>query len=151
MFNKQEAGILKQQFWTRFGQYMAPVPSAEGLKINWINYKTGVKDLQFTIQANNHHAVIAIMLVHADVARQAAIFKQFEKWRHLLRDALQEEWQWEMQVTDENNKTISRIYTQLNGVSLYRQQDWPAIISFFKPRLIALDQFWSEVKYAFEV
>ncbi len=150
MFNKQEAAILKQQFWTSFGQYMAPVPSAEGTKINWINYKTGVKDIQFKLQADNKEAVIGIVLTHTDAVMQAEVYHQLYQLRHLLSDALQEDWQWEMQVPDEHNKTISRIYTSLTGINIYRQQDWPAIISFFKPRLLALDALWAEVKFGFE-
>ncbi|RZK28608.1 MAG: DUF4268 domain-containing protein, partial [Hymenobacter sp.] len=43
MYSKAEATQLRQAFWTTFGQYMAPVPSAEGWPTNWINYKTGLK------------------------------------------------------------------------------------------------------------
>jgi hypothetical protein len=43
MYSKDQASQLKQEFWTAFGQYMGPVLSAEGLRTNWINYKTGVK------------------------------------------------------------------------------------------------------------
>ena len=47
MYSKAEATQLRQAFWTAFGQYMAPVPSAEGETTNWINYKTGFKHLYF--------------------------------------------------------------------------------------------------------
>jgi len=47
MFSKKEASQLRKKFWMIFGQYMSPVLSSEGEKINWINYKTGVKGLQF--------------------------------------------------------------------------------------------------------
>jgi hypothetical protein len=30
MYKKGEASQLRQAFWTAFGQYVAPVPSAEG-------------------------------------------------------------------------------------------------------------------------
>lgn len=150
MFNKQEAALLKQQFWTSFGQYMAPIPSAEGSRINWINYKTGVKDIQFKLQVDNKEALIGIVLTHTDAMMQAAVYNQLFALRHLLSHALHEDWQWQLQVTDEHNKMIRRIYKTLTGVNIYRQQDWPAIISFFKPRLMALDTFWSEVKFGFE-
>jgi hypothetical protein len=35
-------------------------------------------------------------------------------------------------------------------VSILQKNDWPALISFFKTRIIALDEFWSSVKYDFE-
>ncbi|RYZ23162.1 MAG: DUF4268 domain-containing protein, partial [Chitinophagaceae bacterium] len=33
---------------------------------------------------------------------------------------------------------------------IFRREDWPELISFFKPRIVALDAFWSEAKYFFE-
>ena len=150
MFTKQEASQLKQQFWTSFGQYMAPVPSADGLKINWVNYKTGVKDLHFKMEAGKNAAIISIVLSQADIERQEFFFNQFIQIKHLLHDALNEEWQWALHIPDESNKITSSIYKTLNGVNVFKKEDWPAIISFFKPRIIALDAFWSEVKFSFE-
>jgi hypothetical protein len=149
MYSRQEAAQLRASFWTSFGLYMAPVPSAEGLKTNWVNYKTGVKDLYFKMQAESGSARIAIVLTHADAARRQEFFQQLLQVKNLLRDAVKEEWQWEPQVQDENNKTVSRIYTCLTDIHIFRKEDWPAIISFFKPRIIALDAFWTEVKEGF--
>jgi Zn-dependent metalloprotease len=149
MYSRQEMAQLRESFWTSFGQYMAPVPSAAGQKINWVNYKTGVKDLYVKMQAAQESASIAIVLTHAQPEKQASIYDQLLQLKNLLRDALQEEWQWQQQVKDENNKTISAVYTSINGVNIYRKEDWPAIISFFKPRMVALDAFWTEVKEGF--
>ncbi len=41
-------------------------------------------------------------------------------------------------------------YIHLNGVSIFNKEDWPQLISFFKQRIIALDQFWSTARYGFE-
>lgn len=103
------------------------------------------------MQADKQQAIISIVLTHADAARQTAVFKQFDQLRSLLTDALQEEWEWQMQVPDEHNRIISSIYTTLSGVNINRQEDWPAIISFFKKRMIALDAFWNDVKFGFEM
>lgn len=149
MYSRQEAAQLRQSFWTSFGQYLAPIPSAEGLKINWVNYKTGVKDLHFKMQAGQTAARISIVLAQDTTERQDMFFNQLLRVKNLLRDALQEDWQWEQRVLDENNKIVSRIYTAAEGVSIYRKEDWPSIISFFKPRIIALDAFWTEVKDGF--
>lgn len=59
-------------------------------------------------------------------------------------------WTWAVHSTDDNGKTISRIFKQIEGVSIFNKQDWPALISFFKPSIIALDEFWSSARYAFE-
>ena len=149
MFSKQQASLLKQQFWTSFGRYMAPVPASDGSRINWVNYKTGVKDLFFTLQADNRTATIAITAVHKDPEKQSLVFNQLLQLKGLLRVALQEDWEWALQQPDEYNKTVSRIYLSRARVNIYKQEDWPAIISFFKPRLIALDAFWTDVRDGF--
>lgn len=150
MYSKEEATQLKQAFWTALGQYMAPILSAEGEKVNWINYKTGEKGIQFKLTADTKKATIGIELSHTDTGIQQLYFEQLVQVKKLLHDALGEEWDWVAAVTDEQGRTVSRVYTELEGVSIFKKGDWPPMISFFKPRLLALDQFWSSAKYAFE-
>jgi len=150
MYSKQEASQLKQAFWTAFGQYMAPVVSAEGEHINWVNYKTGEKDIYFRMNADNRKASIAITITHKDAALQDLYFQQFVQLKKLLHDALLEEWTWLLHTNDEHEKTVSIIYKQIDNVNIFKKDDWPKIISFFKPRIIALDEFWSNAGYAFE-
>lgn len=149
MYSKQQASQLKQTFWTSLGQYMAPIASAEGEKINWINYKTGIKDVYFKMQADANQASIGIVLLHHDTSLQQLFFSQFVAVKKILEVALQEEWMWALH--EKNEGTVrSRIFTELQGVSIFNKEHWPSLISFFKPRLIALDEFWSSAKYSFE-
>ena len=150
MYTRQEASRIRQEFWTTFGQYMLPVLSAEGEKATWLNYKTGEKNIYFRMNADNKKASIGIELSHKDPEIQQLYFEQFKELKHLLHTALGEEWTWTLHTTDEYGKTISRIYTELDGVNIFKKEDWPRLISFFKPRIIALDDFWSSAKYGFE-
>jgi len=150
MYSKQEASQLKHEFWTAFGQYMAPVLSAEGEKMNWVNYKTGEKNIAFRMHADNKSATIAIELSHKDSDIQHLYFEQFIQLRNLLAVSLGEEWAWHLHSPDEHGKTISKISATISGVSIFKKDDWPALISFFKPRILALDEFWSNARYAFE-
>jgi len=150
MYSKQEASQLRQQFWTTFGQYMNPILSAEGEEINWINYKTGEKNISFRMHADNKKAIISIELNYKDKDIQQIYFEQLLQFRNLFNDAVNEEWNWQLHAHDEHGKIISRIFKEKTGVSIFQKQDWPELISFFKPRIIALDEFWSQIKYAFE-
>lgn len=150
MYSKQEASQLRQEFWTAFGQYMSPVLSCEGERTNWINYKTGEKDIYFRMDADNKKASVGIELTHKDEGIRELYFEQFRQLKNLLHDALQEEWTWQLHTCNEHGRYISRIYTEINGVSVFKREDWPQLISFFKPRVIALDEFWSTAKHAFE-
>jgi hypothetical protein len=148
MYSKQEASRLRQEFWTTFGQYMMPVLSAEGEKVNWTNYKTGEKDISFRMNADNLEGIIGIELTHKDPALQQLYFEQFLQFKNLLHATLGEDWNWLLHARDENGKVISKIWTATRGASIFKKEDWPRLISFFKPRIIGLDLFWSSAKYA---
>jgi len=150
MYTREQASTLRQAFWTAFGNYMNPVPSAEGLKINWINYNTGLKNVFFRLKADKKTADIAIEITHPDTEIQELYFEQFTELRPMLHEQMDEEWEWVLHTTDENGKIISRIYKEISPVSVFNQNDWPTLISFFKPRLISLDEFWSSAQYSFD-
>lgn len=150
MYTKDETSQLRQAFWTAFGQYISPQLSAEGLRVNWVNYKTGLKYVFFRMEADKKNATISIELAHPDAGIRELFFEQFMEFKKMLNATTGEEWIWEPQHLDENGKASSRIYQQLTGVSIFNKKDWPALISFFKPRIIALDEFWNDVRDWFD-
>jgi hypothetical protein len=150
MYSKDQASQLKQAFWTAFGQYMVPVLSAEGERINWVNYKTGIKHVHFRMQAGKSSATIAIEMSHPDAGVQELFFEQFKELKKMMENYMGEAWEWQLHTADEYGKTISHVYKETAGVSIFSQSDWPALISFFKPRMIALDPFWADAQYAFD-
>ncbi len=150
MYSKQEASQLRQEFWTTFGKYMSPVMSAEGTKINWLNYKTGEKNIHFKTEADNKKASVSIQLTHKDEGIRELYYEQFLQLKTLLHETLDEEWEWRQKIPDNNGIDISKIYTDITRVNVFNKEQWPALISFFKPRIIALDEFWSSAKYGFE-
>lgn len=150
MYTRQEASAIREEFWTAFGRYMRPVLSAEGEKINWINYKTGQKNIQFRMYTGNRDAFIGIVLTHADPEMQQLVFEQLEALAPQLASFLGEKWRWQLHHTDERGKITSRIFTEQTGASVFKKEDWPMLITFFKPRLMALDAFWCSFKYGFE-
>lgn len=150
MYSRAETAKIRKDFWTAFGLYMKPVPSAEGYRINWQNYKTGVKNIFFRMKAERDFASIGIELNHKDEEIQELVFDQFNEFRKLLEIELEEPWNWELHQFDEFGTTISRIQIVLQDVNVMEKDDWPKIISFLKPRIIALDAFWANIKPAFE-
>ncbi|HEV7333568.1 MAG TPA: DUF4268 domain-containing protein [Flavisolibacter sp.] len=150
MYSKQEAAQLRQEFWTVFGQYMAPLLSAEGEKINWVNYKTGEKDIAFRMQADIKKATVIILLTHKDQEIQQIYFEQFQQLENIFLSSVGNDWQWQLHTHDDYGRTVSTIFIGKEGLSIFRKEDWPALISFFKENIIALDRFWSQVRYGFE-
>jgi hypothetical protein len=150
MYSKHKAAILKQEFWTTFGLYMNPVLSSDGEKINWVNYKTGEKYIRFKMHADSRSAFIGIVLIHRDSGVRELYFDQLLEVKNIMESIIPGPWQWLLHSQDENGQPISIVYDEIEGVSIYKKEDWPMLISFFKPRIVALDEFWSMVKYSFE-
>lgn len=150
MYNKAESTRIRTEFWITFGQYMKPVPNSQGFKTKWANYKTGVKDIYFRMKAEQEFASIGIEITHSDEELQELFFDQFREFKKILFSSTGEEWDWKLFSTNEVGQTISKIEKILPNVNVMEERDWPSIISFLKPRIIALDDFWENVKPGFE-
>jgi hypothetical protein len=149
MYTKDEASKIKAQFWTSFGQYMKPISGSSGLPVNWINYKTGIKHIHFKMDADNKKAVIAIEISHPQEQQRLHYYNHFLSIKKLLESTTGFTWQWN-ETMETEHKVISCISQQLDDIKVLNQANWPAIISFLKTRIIALDAFWELVKDGFE-
>jgi len=150
MYTRAELSKIRTEFWITFGLYMKPVPNSYGRRINWPNYKTGVKDIYFRMRAEREFASIGIELGHTDLEMQELVLDQFGQLKNILEACLKERWDWKLHVFNEMGQPISKIECVLEGVNVLDSNDWPKIISFLKPRIIALDTFWEQVKPGFE-
>ena len=152
LYSREETKKLKERFWTSFGQFMSLVPGEEGTKINWINYKTGIKHLYFRMEAEGKAARIGIEVSHPDEGIRALMYEQLLAYKAVLHAELDEEWIWEEVHQDMYGKEIARVSLSMEGkASIFNQSDWPTLISFFKPRIVALDRFWTIAQYGFEI
>lgn len=150
MYTKTQVSKTKQEFWTAFGVYIKPVPTAENQYISWQNYKTGIKGIFFRMRAERQFASIGVEITHPDPEIQELLYGQFEQFKKLLEMETMETWDWRLLDADELGKSVSVIESKLENVNVMDQDTWPEIISFLKPRIIALDSFWSNVRYGFE-
>ncbi len=146
MYTKQEATLLRQQFWTTLGQYLKPIPSAGGQKVNWINYKTGVRYIHFAMTAEENQAVLSIVLSHPEMTTRNTGRNMLLSLKPVFEKMVPGTWYWEEAVRQDLRMSVI-----LEHVSVYRQQDWPALIAFFKQGIVGLDAFWELHKEFFEM
>lgn len=140
MYTNQDISRQKQAFWTAFGAYMKPILSADGEKVSWLNYKTGNKHITFKIDVDRDRAILSIV-----TDSTPAIVDRLFQMRPIFEESLGDQhWIWQ------RHASTSTVYKELTGVNIFQRADWPAIISFLKPRLIALDAWWSMARYEFQ-
>lgn len=152
MFSKADAKAWNQRFYTNFGTYMLKhVPQADpGLRasLKWLNYRTGVKDIYFRLEADKNKAIVAIDLQHPDEGVRELFFEQFQEFKGIL-ESIAGPLIWDENYTLENGRQVSRIYQQLGGVNYYKEDDWHTIFPFFEKYLLAFDEFWADFKEVF--
>jgi hypothetical protein len=102
------------------------------------------------MEATKNNASISIQITHPDGLSRQLFYDKFLSFRSIIHSTLHEEWSWKSEITDEHGKIISVIYTEVKKVNVYDKNTWPDIISFLKPRMIALDEVWNDIKDAFE-
>ena len=95
--------------------------------------------------------IVGIVFTHKDPEIQQIFFEHLLGLKKIFEAEAGTGWQWQMHVHDEQGSLVSRVYSEMENVSIYQQENWPGLISFFKPRIIALDAFWSQEKYGFEL
>jgi hypothetical protein len=149
MYGKQEASLMRKEFWTSLGLYMRPLLGADGEQVNWLNYKTGVKHIYFRMDADNKRVSIGIELRQVDNETRKDHYARLAQFRGMLEEETGEVWVWEEDSLDEDGRSFSRISIAVGGVNIFNKADWPAMISFLKPRMLALDNFWWQVKDMF--
>lgn len=150
MYTKEEAAALKKEFWSKLRDELAGQRSADGKKVTWVNYKTGVRDIYFRMHADKKEAAISIDIAHADLGIQELFYEQFLEFKTYLHNILGEEWIWAPQIQNAYGQSISTIYKPLVGVNVFNKKDWNKIIKFLKPRIVALDEFWCDAMDNFE-
>lgn len=148
-YTREEASRVKTEFWKKYGQFMAPVPSAdwEQPKVNWINYKTGIKSIHFKMNADKRTASIGIYII-SDEDTQLEIYTLMDKF--LQKESDFEDWEWEIQEHDNIFGTVTKFWIEIDDVNIFMPEKWPKLISFFKENMIKLDAFWSNYKFAFD-
>lgn len=151
MYTAEEVSKIKESFWLKLGKYLAPIPGTGDEKINWINYKTGVKDLYFKMDVTRHEALIFVEIGRKSPENAEKLYSQLQSLKTIFENTLNEKWQWESEAFNNNGQSIYRIGTKLQGVNILKEEDWPLIISFLKPRIILLDEFWSNNRMIFEL
>ncbi len=149
MYNRNEMSKVRQYFWTSFGRYMLPVQPAGDEKVNWINYKTGVKEISFKMSAERDAAGLSIQIT-GDKLQREKHYKRMLQFKQVFESSVQGKWIWLKEKPDENGRIMAVIETILPGVNVYDKNDWPAIISFLKSMITELDKFWTSVEDFFE-
>lgn len=135
MYSKEEAQKIKKEFWTTF---------AEAYPRKWMLYDTKIKDVAFKFYIDNKKAQVLLDIEPKDEEKRKIYFEKIESLKTILREEHLPEVILERNFYSENGKTISRIWVEIQNVSINNKQSWETIFDFFNEKMSAFEYFFLE-------
>ena len=135
MFSQEESKKLRQEFWTSFGKEYPH---------KWLLYNTKMKEIQLKFTFTRKLAQVSLDIVDEDEMIRAYYFEKMQSLQKILKaeylqDAILEEF-YELP----EGKIISRVYSEMHGVSIHNKKDWPLVKEFLAEKMLKLEEFFKD-------
>jgi len=150
MYSKEEAKLLREEFWERFKILSNRRRTRKKLPGNWLLTNTGVKALNLRFHVDREVAQVGIDLETRNMDKRLELFEKLESVKKILEETMQEPMIWEIEYIRENGKSVSRIYLQLEGVDIYDRDTWQAAHQFMYEKMMRLEAFYREYRDFFK-
>lgn len=135
MFTKEEALAIRKEFWIAF---------AEAYPRKWLLHKTKIKDFSFKFYADTKKVQVLLDIECRDEDKRKIYFEKIESLKTLLLENHLPEAIFERQHFLDTGKEISRIWVELDQVSIHKKTTWPTIFDFFHDQMSAFEIFFYE-------
>lgn len=150
MFSKEEAKILRDEFWNSFKKWSAGQRARKKLPGNWLLSQTGVKALNLRFHVDREVAQVGIDLETRNMDRRIELYEKLESLKKLLEEAMGSPMIWELEYIRENGKSVSRIYVQIDDVDIYQRDTWTRAHRFMYENMMKLEKFYLEYRDYFK-
>ena len=135
MYSKEEALLIKKEFWTAF---------AAAYPRKWLLYDTKIKDVTFKFYIDNKKAQVLLDIEPKDEEKRKIYFEKIEALKTILLEEYLPDAILERNFYLENGKVISRIWVEKLGVSLNNKNTWGEIFAFFNQTMAQFEYFYFE-------
>lgn len=138
MFSKEEAQKIKREFWITFAQEYPR---------KWLLYNTKIKDVTFKFNVENKKAMVSLDIESKDVEHRKIYFEKIESLKTILLENYLPDANFEKNYQLENGKIISRIWVEINNISINNKSTWNTIFTFFAEKMESFEYFFYEHEY----
>lgn len=135
MFSKEEAQKIKREFWITFAQEYPR---------KWMLYNTKIKDVTFKFHVNNKKAMVSLDIEPKDEEHRKIYFEKIESLKTILTENYLEDAIFEKNFHLENGKIISRIWVEIDSISINNKSTWTTIFNFFAEKMESFEYFFYE-------
>ena len=135
MFSKEEATLLRKEFWISFGK---------SFPRKWLLYNTEMKGVSFKFVADRKNAAICLDLENPDELVNLLYYDQLLSLKVLITSEIPEIIFNDAYELD-NGKIIHRIYVPFEKkFSIHNKNTWSACLQFFLETMPKFEDFFYE-------
>ena len=135
MFSKEEAAILRKEFWTSFGK---------SFPRKWLLYNTKIKGFSFKFVGDRKNALVCLDIEHPEEIVNVLLYDQMISLKSLLEADIPEvifNDEYEL----ESGKKIHRIYVPFQeNFSVYNKNTWKDCYEFYVKTMPKFELFFYE-------
>lgn len=135
MFSREESKKIRQEFWTSFGKEYPR---------KWLLYNTKMKEIQLKFSFNRKFAQVSLDIADDDELIRAYYFEKLQSLEKILKAEYLPEAILEADYELPEGKVTSRVYTEMENVSIHNKNDWPEVKQFLASRMDKLEEFFKD-------
>ena len=140
---------VRKEFWTQFIEAMnQKSPLCQNISPGtdaWISIALGSSGITLNLVATRNSTRAEIYINRGDIEKNKEVFDYFYKSKEKIESAFGTPLVWERM----EDRVTSRIKSQLDGVNVFNQEDWPKKNSFMIDAAIRMHKTFKEPVQAF--
>jgi hypothetical protein len=134
MFSKNEAKLLRQEFWTSFGK---------SFPTDWILYNTNVKGLSFKFHFDVKTAYVAFCM-DMQPSKQQLYWNQLLAHKTILESEFLPNIKFEECFEVSDDKILSAAIVSIDSkVSIHNKSTWREVMEFLNETMLKFEEFYT--------
>lgn len=109
-------------------------------------YNTKIKGLIFRFHFDVKKALVSMDVEHADLEVRITLWEKVVSLKSIIKDAFLPNAIFEDYFLLDNGKEISRVYIELDQVSIHNKSTWQETMAFFSQNMDAFECFFGVYK-----
>lgn len=145
MFSKEEARLMKVEFWEGFGRYASFYSKKVGEPIKWRMYKTGIKGLELKFLVEKKVLQVILEVNHKNENQRFNIYVELNKYKSIIDSGLEHKIAWHDEVEIDSKNVVVRILIETKDYNFNKRDHWADMYRFMAENMYALQNNLEDV------
>ena len=114
---------------------------------HFILHRTKISGVAMRYEADRNGARVILELGQRNEDKRLKAFEVLQKYKVIIEEGFPEGLIWEFyHQREDSGQEVCRIYTELAGADIHRQNQWPEIFNFFIENMIRLEENFLQIR-----